>query len=322
MLQVSVVVATHNRAALLGRLLDALRAQSLSHEAFEVVVVDDASTDGTRGVLEEAVARGDLDVRVIHRSRSEGPGAARNEGWLAARAPLVAFTDDDCAPTPGWLAAGLAACAAAPGAVVQGKVAPDPAQAHLLGPFSRSLRVERLDGWFPTANVFYPRALLEELGGFDAGTFTGPGGEDTDLAWRAIRAGAPTAFCEDALVHHVVHLGGPVERLRNAIRWSETMAVFARYPELRKSNLVRGIFWKPQHYHLTRTLLALALPRPLRWIAVYFAYRYGVLLWQRAHQQGDGSGGGPAYMPYFALYDLLETATAARGAVRYRTLVL
>ena len=58
-----------------------------------------------------------------------GPGGERNAGWREARAPIVAFTDDDCEPTPQWLARTLAACRAYPDAVTQGITLPHPSEA-------------------------------------------------------------------------------------------------------------------------------------------------------------------------------------------------
>ena len=74
------------------------------------------------------------------------------------------------------------------------------------------------------------RELLERLGGFDAETFTVPGGEDADLAWRAIAADAPAVFAEDARIFHAVSELGPVGKLRVAWRWTETMRIFAVGP--------------------------------------------------------------------------------------------
>ena len=291
-----------------------------------MVIVDDASSDGTRALLDEALARGDLALSVHHLQVSRGPAAARNAGWRAAGAPIVAFTDDDCRPSPHWLQAGIAAMAATANgsaeAIVQGCTEPDPEEADRLGPFTRSLNVPALDHWYATANMFYARATLERLGGFDEATFSRPGGEDTDLAWRAIGGGVPTAFSEDARVWHAVHELGALERLRFATRWDETMAVFARYPELRRRTLIRGLFWKESHYHLARTLAGLLLPGRLRLFGAYFAYRYALLLWRRAHWHGDGKGGGPLLVPYYLAENVIELATAVRGAARYRTPVL
>jgi glycosyltransferase involved in cell wall biosynthesis len=326
MTDVTVVAATHNRAERLAALLDALRAQTLGSERFDVVIVDDASGDDTARVLAAAQERGDLALTVLRHATGRGPAAARNAGWRAAQAPVIAFTDDDCRPSPDWLQAGLAAMAATANgtreAIVQGLTEPDPQEADRLGPFTRSLNVPALDHWYATANMFYSRATLERLGGFDETTFSRPGGEDTDLAWRAIGDGVPAAFSADARVWHAVHELGPLQRLRFATRWDETMAVFGRYPELRRRTLVRGLFWKESHYHLARTVAGLLLPGRLRLIGAYFAYRYALLLWRRAHWHGDGKGGGPLLVPYYLAENVVELATALRGAVRYRTPVL
>jgi glycosyltransferase involved in cell wall biosynthesis len=326
MTEVTVVAATHNRADRLAALLDALRAQTLGSERFEVVIVDDASVDDTARVLAAAQERGDLALTVLRHETGRGPAAARNAGWRAAQTPVIAFTDDDCRPSPDWLAAGLAAMAATANgtreAIVQGLTEPDPQETDRLGPFTRSLNVPALDHWYATANMFYSRATLERLGGFDETTFSRPGGEDTDLAWRAIGDGVPTAFSADARVWHAVHELGPLQRLRFATRWDETMAVFGRYPELRRRTLVRGLFWKESHYHLARTLAGLLLPGRLRLVGAYFAYRYALLLWRRAHWHGDGKGGGPLLVPYYLAENVIELATAVRGAARYRTPVL
>src|SRR3954452_12468363 len=99
----SVVVATRNRADRLPRLVRALEAQE-GAPPFELVVIDDASTDATSTVLAQLAASSSMRI-VAHRLVDQrGPAAARNAGWRSARGELVAFTDDDCEPQPGWLA--------------------------------------------------------------------------------------------------------------------------------------------------------------------------------------------------------------------------
>src|SRR5438046_2466957 len=142
-LQVSVVVATHNRPERLGALLDTLSAQTLPRDAFEVIVVNDASTDGTAEFLRERGQRDDLPLRSVHRERSQGPAVARNEGWRAARAPLVAFTDDDCIVGPRWLESAVAVAKEHPGAIVQGRTDPIPEEYPRYGPFSHTLTIHR-----------------------------------------------------------------------------------------------------------------------------------------------------------------------------------
>ena len=296
--RVSVVAATRDRPGRLAALLEALRAQTLGVPEFEVVVVDDGSEAETRRLLDDAQKRDDLALRVVRHDPPRGPGGARNAGWRAARGALVAFTDDDCRPAPAWLAAGLAAHERVPEAVVQGRTEPDPGERDRLGPFSRTVHVER-------------------LGGFDEDFGLRPGGEDTDLAWRAIELGRPTAFCEEALVFHAVLELGALGALRDATRWSETVRVFARHPGAR-TMLDHRVFWNVWHYLLVRSLLALLLPRRLRALRWAILARHALALNDRARTLG----GGPRQLPLLIVYDVVETVAVARGAARHRTLVV
>ncbi len=259
--ELAVVVATHNRRERLVALLDGLAAQTIGPERFEVVVVDDGSSDGSASVLAAESERNRLTLKVIGRPWPGGPARARDEGWRASDASLVAFTDDDCVPEPEWLEAGLAAAEANPGAIVQGRTRPAPAELDRMGPFSRTIDVPDLDPAFQTCNVFYPREVLERVDGFDIDGFDrAPGGEDSDLAWRAIESGATTAFARDAVVQHAVSDLGPIGKLRVAARWTTPMLSYARHPELRKAHFEVGIFWKGTHYHLVRALAAQRFP--------------------------------------------------------------
>jgi len=316
--RIAAVFATHNRAPRLRELLASLRAQTIPVDEFEVIVVDDASGDETQQILEEAAGADGLRVRSLRLDPGRGPAAARNAGWRAARAPIVAFTDDDCIASPGWLAGVLDAASAAPDSVLQGRTDPRPDELHEHGPFSRTLRVHELGPYYQTCNVAYPRELLERVGGFDEDTFTVPGGEDADLAWRAQAAGAGTAFVPDAQVYHAVSRLGPLGKLRVAWRWSETVRIFARHQELRRSVLVHRVFWKRTHYLLFRVIVAALLPQRLRLLRWWLAYPY------IAHFRARGriEGGGILLAPYYLAHDLVEVAAMVRGSARYRTLVL
>ncbi len=123
MVVISVVVPTMRRPRLLARCLRALLAQDMPPDQYEIVVVDDAASDETvRQVASVAsvAARRGLVVRYqVTQDGRHGPAAARNVGWRTARGAIIALTDDDCAPLPGWLRAGCAAfglCAAEAGA--------------------------------------------------------------------------------------------------------------------------------------------------------------------------------------------------------------
>ncbi len=308
----SVVVPTHDRGPGLERLLAGLREQTVGRDRFEVIVVTDGPAEAARAVLAREAARGELALRVERHAVARGPGPARNTGWRVARAPLVAFIDDDCVPTPGWLSAALGA--AGGGAVVQGRTEPDPSEPDGDGLLWRTLRVQALGPQYETCNIVYPRAALEALGGFDERFGLAPGGEDTDLAWRTIEAGWSTTFAPEAVVHHAVTRVGVRGALRVAARWTATTRVFARHPGTREM-LYHGMFWNVWHYLLWRSLLALAAPA---WLRRMLLARHLAQLRRRARQ----AGAGPAAIPFLLVHDAVECWAIARGAIRYRTLVL
>ncbi|MBN1529271.1 MAG: glycosyltransferase [Thermoleophilaceae bacterium] len=311
---VSVVVATRDRVALLEELLASLRGQTLPRERFEVVVVDDGSRDGTAELL--AGEQRDGTVRVVSTGRGEalGPAAARNAGWRAARAPVVAFTDDDCVAAPRWLEEGLAASRAAPGCIVQGRTDPRADHRPLIPAFSRTVSVTAAGPLYETCNIFYPRALLAQLEGFADGTYPGAGGEDTDLAWRALERGVRVRYAPQALVNHAVLNLGPLGMLRDARRWEHAVPVLARHPALRRAHLHRGVFWSPRHEQLVRFLLAWVVARRSRTLALLLALPYARHLAFRRS--------GPLLAPFLLAVDLVELAAVVRGAVRNRVLVV
>jgi glycosyltransferase involved in cell wall biosynthesis len=310
--EVSVVVATHNRSRRLAALLESLRAQTVGSKRFEVIVVDDASTDDTQSVLADGAG---LDLRVVRRERAGGPAAARNAGWREARAELVAFTDDDCRVAPEWLAAALRAHRDHPDALLQGPVAPDPADPAPDGPLTRTIRVDSLGPYFQTCNVFYPRPVLERLEGFDESLERG---EDTDLAWRAIEAGREPQWVPDALVHHAVNEIGLRGLLSLAFKWAPSMEIYIRHPRLREQVFDHRFFWKPNHYMLFRALVAVALPKRLRSFALLLAWPYLMYLLK----PGRLDGGGPASAPIVVLYEVVEMSAVGLYAARRRRLML
>ena len=322
MTDVAVVVATHNRCHLLRRLLDSLAATELGAGAVEVIVVDDASDDDTPAELATLMASFALPLRVLRLETQSGPAAARNVGWRATSAPLVAFTDDDCAPRPDWLAA-LVRAASFGADFVQGKTLPDPRQA--LGPFSHTMRVSEPSGRYETCNMLYRRSILESVGGFDE-SFRHPYGEDTDLGIRATDAGAVFAFAEDAIVHHDVSPSSFVARARSAPRLEGVVLAVARHPRLREQ-MTAGLWTKPHHPHaiaaavgvglLTagrpskrRLLVALALQLPLLWYRT-FVEQLPARKWK-----------WPVLLPLALAVDIVNLAALARASVKHRTLVL
>ena len=318
--QVAVVVATHRRAHLLPRLLVALTTQR-DTVPYEVVVVDDASDDDTSQVLTALAADAPIPVRLLRLPRNRGPAAARNAGWRATSATRIAFTDDDCVPDSGWLAALTAALDRAD--LVQGRTLPDPQQP--VGPFSRTLQVEQEDGLYQTCNVAYRRETLEAAGGFDE-AFRNPAGEDTDLAWRAIERGARTAFSAAALVHHDVRPSSVRATLRDTPRWGSVVLAVRKHPGLRKQVHHRW-FWRASHppaIAAAAGLVALAAGRSARTRAAGtgLLLPYARFRLRTAPLPAVGPRRRLALLPAALLVDLAEVGVCAAASVRFRRLLL
>jgi glycosyltransferase involved in cell wall biosynthesis len=234
---VSVVIPARDAAVTLPRTLQALERQTLPRERFEVIVADDGSADPTAAI---AGASPVVDrVVAVEGPAGAGPGAARNAGARAARAPVLAFTDADCSPAPRWLANALAAVGA--NDLVQGRVEPE----RPPGAYDRTVYATAFHGLFETANLVVRRDLFDQLGGFEAGWTPGGGkelGEDTWFGWRARRAGARVAFAADAVVRHAVFERSARSYAAERRRLVAFPALVRQIPELRSTLCWRRAF--------------------------------------------------------------------------------
>jgi len=204
-LRFSVVIPTYNRGASLEACLAALANQDAPRDSYEVIVVDDGSRTPPRDLIARYAKT--MQVRLIEQANA-GPAAARNAGAFAASAPYLAFTDDDCRPSPGWLRLLGDALDRHPRAAIGGAVV---TALHNQFSTSSQLLVDFLydyfathnrDGqFFITANVALPRDLFRELGGFDL-TFPFAAAEDRDLCERWTESGFELAFAPDAIIWH------------------------------------------------------------------------------------------------------------------------
>ncbi len=203
--EVSVVVPTFRRPELLARCIERLLAQTLAPERYEIVIVDDGHDDPTRDRVDalRAEAPHGLGVRYVRPAAGRGPAVARNAGWRAAAAPLVAFTDDDTQPELDWLAQGLAAMATHPGSsALCGRIVVPLAPPLPRRPTDHELMTMGLESAeFVTANAFVRRAALHQVGGFDE-RFTRAWREDSDLQFRLMREVGPVERVATATVLH------------------------------------------------------------------------------------------------------------------------
>jgi GT2 family glycosyltransferase len=322
---IAVVIPTHNRPDRLARCLAAVAAQDRPPD--EIVVVDDGSSS--------PAAVGADGVTLLRNDPPRGAAAARNRGWRATSTDYVLFTDDDCRPAPGWVAA--MERAAEPGLVLVGRTLPDPDDGAELTPFDRSVRIERCDGGFLTCNALYPRAVLERVGGFDERFRLL--GEDTDLGQRALEAGCDGAYVEDALVHHAIERDSLRGRLRERRRITDIALLSAVHPQLRRQ-LWLGRFVSRDHRLLVAGLAGAPLvaagvagavggrSRPLRRLlsatvagaAALPSARYAYWLSRRSEHL-DGERPVANALAWLAL-DVVEIGYLAQGSVLHRTLLL
>lgn len=199
---VSVVIPVFNGERTIALCLQAVLAQTYPRDRFEVIVVENGSTDATSAIVAQH------PVTLLHSER-RGPAAARNVGIARASGEIVAFTDADCIPRPDWLKLLIQPYR---DARIGGTCGPIRAYQHpgrtlveLFSDYHSPLRNYKINArqhlpHLYTANASYRRDILHRAAGFREGMFTG---EDVDLAWRVqLDLGCEVALAEDAEVLH------------------------------------------------------------------------------------------------------------------------
>ena len=279
-MRMSVIIPTRNRHGTLSRCLECLTAQDCPLESFEVVVVDDGSSDETWAWLQTYASGSPFPVRPF-RQPPRGPAAARNRGLEAAQGELVVFLGDDIYASPGLLSRHLAWHAAWPDewTAVLGQIqwAPDLRVSSLMRWLETSGAQWRFQGleagnsltyhWFITANLSLKRAVLLETGAFDE-RFPNAALEDTELGYRLSLRGLQIRYAADALAYHwhPVALEGFLERSRKQGRGA--IYCTERWPELRPE-LLEPMVWFADYPRVVRRTLS----HLVRWrwfIAVLF----------------------------------------------------
>jgi GT2 family glycosyltransferase len=194
--EVSVIIPVRNGETSIPPLLRSLDGQTLDRTRFEVIVVDNDSSDRTAEVARAGGARV-ISEPIANRSR------ARNRGAAAAGSSLYAFTDADCVAHPGWLEALLSCRSLAP--LVAGDVrvrVREPPNAieryEVMWRFGQASWVRQ--GWAATANLLVRAEAFDAVGGFDP-TWRHIG-EDVDFCFRARDAGYGLSYCAGAVVDH------------------------------------------------------------------------------------------------------------------------
>jgi glycosyltransferase involved in cell wall biosynthesis len=195
---VTVVVPVRNGADGIRTCLTALAAQRHA-PSFEVIVVDNDSDDDTAAVAREHA----IGARVVSEKR-RGSYAARNAGIAAAGGAILAFTDADCMPEPGWLAAATAAIDTGADLAAGGIVMPHSPHPSTVERYDSAVYLRQEDlvtnhGWAVTANLVVRRSVIDAVGPFDAAL---PSGGDREFCRRAVAAGHKLVYVAEATVGH------------------------------------------------------------------------------------------------------------------------
>lgn len=237
----SVVIATFNRRALLLRQLNALLSQDLPVSNYEVIVVNDGSSDGTIEMVHKLQAvHSNLILVNLHNS---GPASARNAGARIARGRVLAFTDDDCVATPGWLHQILSPFDDPSVVVVQGRTTTDSPR---ITPLTHQIEVLSLSSAVPTCNAAYRKDVFLARGGFDV-RFRFAHNEDADLAWR-IESSGKIAFEPGAQMQHPPRPDPIGKHLGWGRHLESEFALYCMHPDLYRQRRYRSpwitIYWR------------------------------------------------------------------------------
>lgn len=210
---VSVVVTVRDDRENLERCLDTLA--ELTYPRYEVVVVDDGSTDGTRNVATDHKLATAGHLRLISVGTPNEPlgiGASRNRGVEAAANDVIAFTDADCRPRPEWLDDLVPILAHAD--LVGGRIRPAGTTAASvyeginssldMGAYASRVDPNGDTPYLATANLVGRRAVFEAVPFPDRNV-----AEDVEVSWRAVRSGFDVVYTPTGVVEH---------RYRSAVR--------------------------------------------------------------------------------------------------------
>ncbi len=197
---ISVIIPAYNAAQIIGECLEALLHQSMDQADYEVIVVDDGSTDGTDEI---ARAHG---VRVFSQP-NQGPTTARNQGVAQAGGDILLFTDADCVPAETWIEEMVKPLSDPEVVGVKGAYATR--QQGLTPRFIqlefedryRLLRRDKYIDFVDTHAAAFKRRVFDIAGGFDP-SIPGPTAEDADLSYRIASLGYKMVFNPKAIVYH------------------------------------------------------------------------------------------------------------------------
>jgi glycosyltransferase involved in cell wall biosynthesis len=305
---------------LLRKCLQALSQQSLDKSLFEVIVVSDGADGQTEEVVSEYRIKGNFTYYAL--PQKKGPAAARNLGWLSARSPVIAFTDDDCLPDKGWLENILAVVNPAEAQAFTGRIIV-PRDKRPTDHGLNTAGLETAD--FVTANCICTKKALTVTGGFDE-RFSMAWREDSDLEFKLISNGIAVNRIPTAIVVHPIREAKWGVSIKEQKKTLFNALLYRKYPDLYRNKIQAQ---PPYLYYLIISgFLAFVLGLVFSLVSLSLA---GCLIWL-------------SLTAYFIIKRLYRTSLSAKhilemiytsflipfcsiywqwyGAVKYRTLLI
>jgi glycosyltransferase involved in cell wall biosynthesis len=270
---------------LLKDTIQSLFKQSYPKDHYEIIIVDNSSSDGTEEMMQRLKAGSPCSLE-YYRKDNDGPGMSRNFGIKKAHGDIIAFTDSDCVADNRWIEKGIEKMDEGVG-LVQGKTLPNPNQT--ICPFTRTQEIVSEDGIYQTCNMIYRREAIERAGGFSR-DFMGRdrfgvpmiAGEDMDLAWKIKELGWKSVFADDAIVYHHVFVRSPWDLVFNYRKcqlffYTWPMMV-KKHPDIRNNMLYLKLFRKEVDAIFVIFLLSIVTGILFHEIFFLLAFPYSVKL--------------------------------------------
>lgn len=206
LMELSIIVPTYNRKEIFKRSLLSLVEQDYPEDRYEVIVVDDGSSDGTAEMVNDLVERY-RNLRYIQQHR-KGPACARNSGIRQANGEIIGFTDDDCILDKDWIRLMVESHKRNPEIITVGGLTEAPykrpnimvSQSLSNGAIQISLNGRKEVIFFPTCNVTFKRRIFDKYRFNEE--FLSPGGEDLEFFWRLFKGGHRFIWDKDIRVTH------------------------------------------------------------------------------------------------------------------------
>jgi len=305
MTEATVVIPTYNFSKTLPATLRSLEGLDYDRDKFEVIVVDDGSTDAVPDILKEFQAGTRLRFSWFRRdrSRSFGPGPARNVGITHAAGRVIAFTDADCLVDQGWLKAVFQAVVGAGHAVIGGAISTDDL---MIFPW----RLAPAGHIGVTANLAYDTAQVGKV--YFNESFQGYVGQDFDLVLRLEKMGHPLHMIPEAKIVHPPNTFTRKAVVRRALARKNEILLHKLYGD-RVFEAIHPVF-RPLIFRRISPATAVVLSSAIAAVVLLaFDWRRGLLIIGSA-----AVAAAAVFLGYFYRYCLLNRTAGARLSVQDR----